>query len=555
MKAHPFLNIFLPLWVLLAVWQAYFTQLIPDEAYYWVYAQNLAWGYFDHPPMIACMIKAGTLLFNNEWGVRCIITLFSTGTLWLIYKIVEPENEWLFMAIIISIAPLHLLLNFAVPDVPLLFFAALFFFALKRYLQTDGKSMSLLLLIAITGMLYSKYHAVLIIFFTLLAAPRIFRYPSFYFILFATVAYYMPHILWQFNHDLRSVKYHLAERNESSFSLQNSIDYLVGQLVMLGPLAALPLLYSAFKYKIQDAWERVLLFNLAGFLFFFLLMSYRGHIEPNWTVTCWVPLIYLSYNFLQTKTGYWKWLKPISIISLTAVIIMKILLMAPFTYAALPAYNQFHKWRKWAADIKSCAKDKPVIFLNSYQMASEYMFYAHGISFSHNIPYVRGNQFDFWHYEDSILGRNAMMILPGPVTKGDSSVLAGSDILRYKWLTEYWGFGKIRLLALDKPLVMKAGEKYQIRVLAKNLYEDKTVIEKLISFSPDICYLFVKPATFMNPASGGVKLSDANKNDTIALKVTAPAAPGRYALYFSFDNSYKMLGATNSDRMMVNVVQ
>ena len=37
--------------------QAHFTELIFDEAYYWHYAQNMAWGYFDHPPMVALMIK------------------------------------------------------------------------------------------------------------------------------------------------------------------------------------------------------------------------------------------------------------------------------------------------------------------------------------------------------------------------------------------------------------------------------------------------------------------------------------------------------------------
>ena len=33
--------------------QASITELIYDEAYYWYYAQNLSWGYFDHPSMVA----------------------------------------------------------------------------------------------------------------------------------------------------------------------------------------------------------------------------------------------------------------------------------------------------------------------------------------------------------------------------------------------------------------------------------------------------------------------------------------------------------------------
>src|SRR5262245_15833853 len=47
------------------------TPLAFDEAYYWQWSKNLAWGYYDHPPMIAFMIRAGTELFGDtSLGVR-----------------------------------------------------------------------------------------------------------------------------------------------------------------------------------------------------------------------------------------------------------------------------------------------------------------------------------------------------------------------------------------------------------------------------------------------------------------------------------------------------
>ncbi|HEX7977795.1 MAG TPA: hypothetical protein VF461_04290, partial [Gemmatimonadaceae bacterium] len=36
--------------------------LFPDETYYWDWSRRLAGGYFDHPPMIAVLIRAGTAL-------------------------------------------------------------------------------------------------------------------------------------------------------------------------------------------------------------------------------------------------------------------------------------------------------------------------------------------------------------------------------------------------------------------------------------------------------------------------------------------------------------
>jgi len=45
--------------------------LLPQEAYYWNYAQHPAFGYLDHPPMVAWLIKFGTLMFkHSEFGVR-----------------------------------------------------------------------------------------------------------------------------------------------------------------------------------------------------------------------------------------------------------------------------------------------------------------------------------------------------------------------------------------------------------------------------------------------------------------------------------------------------
>src|SRR5262249_48238337 len=40
--------------------------LIPEEAYYWNYAQHLDWGYLDHPPMVAWLIWLSTAIFGKS---------------------------------------------------------------------------------------------------------------------------------------------------------------------------------------------------------------------------------------------------------------------------------------------------------------------------------------------------------------------------------------------------------------------------------------------------------------------------------------------------------
>jgi dolichol-phosphate mannosyltransferase len=46
-------------------------ELLPEEAYYWNYSRHLDIGYLDHPPMVAWLIRLGTMVFGqNEFGVR-----------------------------------------------------------------------------------------------------------------------------------------------------------------------------------------------------------------------------------------------------------------------------------------------------------------------------------------------------------------------------------------------------------------------------------------------------------------------------------------------------
>lgn len=59
--------LFYGLWLLLGLLQAGLTELQDDEAYYWVFSRHLDWGYFDHPPMTALLVKAGYAIFPMNW--------------------------------------------------------------------------------------------------------------------------------------------------------------------------------------------------------------------------------------------------------------------------------------------------------------------------------------------------------------------------------------------------------------------------------------------------------------------------------------------------------
>jgi len=127
-------------WFLINLLQAIFTEVFNDEAYYFMYGKYLAWGYFDHPPMIALMIRISSLFFTGLLGIRLMTVLMQLGTLYLTWKVLEgrdnePNQPLLFFIIASSLWMFSAYGFISTPDAPLLFFTALFLFSYKTYLK------------------------------------------------------------------------------------------------------------------------------------------------------------------------------------------------------------------------------------------------------------------------------------------------------------------------------------------------------------------------------------------------------------------------------------
>jgi 4-amino-4-deoxy-L-arabinose transferase-like glycosyltransferase len=140
---NPF-TLFLSIWGILNLLQAGLTTLNNDEAYYWMYSKHLAWGFFDHPPMIALMIRIGYFFFHNELGVRLIVVLSQLLTLFIIWMVTDEEqrkkkeNALLFFMLVVIIPVFNIYGFIATPDAPLIFFSAIFLLVYKNYLDDES---------------------------------------------------------------------------------------------------------------------------------------------------------------------------------------------------------------------------------------------------------------------------------------------------------------------------------------------------------------------------------------------------------------------------------
>ena len=73
--------------VVLRLVAAAVTPLTFDEAYYWMWSKALAGGYYDHPPMVALVIRAGTdIAGDTAFGVRLVSILLALPMSWAVYR-------------------------------------------------------------------------------------------------------------------------------------------------------------------------------------------------------------------------------------------------------------------------------------------------------------------------------------------------------------------------------------------------------------------------------------------------------------------------------------
>lgn len=397
-------------WLLLNLFLGSLSGLLDDEAYYWVYSRFLDWGYFDHPPMIALMIKAGYALFPNPFGLRLVTILMSTATLVMIDLLLEKRNDKLFYAIAASMFVFQIGGVITVPDLPLLFFTALFFLVYKKFILTLSHLHTIMLSLVMALMLYSKYHGVLIIFFTLLSNPRLLTRWQTWLAALITTVLFMPHLWWQFTHGWPSVYYHLFERNASHYKFAFTSEYLLGQIALAGPLIGWLLLFAFFRKRPQDQMEKTLRYTTIGIYAVFLLASFKGRVEANWTVPAFIGLIVLAHQYLAEKPGLQKWVYRLLWPTLALIMVVRVYMMADVVPAKWLKKDEFHQLKYWAAAIKDSAHGLPVVFLDSYQKPSQYWFWSNDTSYGLNTARYRRNNYNFWPLEKRLQGKRVYAV-------------------------------------------------------------------------------------------------------------------------------------------------
>jgi hypothetical protein len=280
--------------LLAAAW----TPLTFDEAYYWIWSKHLAGGYYDHPPMVALVIRAGTSIAGDtEFGVRLVSILLALPMSFAVFR----SAELLFGSMRVA-ASATILLNVTLmasvgttiitPDSPLLLAASFVLFFLAKLLETGRGTWWLAVGAAVGFGLLSKYTALFFgpaILIWLLVVPKQRHWllsPWPYLGGIVAAAMFMPVILWNAEHQWVSFIKQIGRARIEDFNPKFIAELVPIQFIFATPPVAIlgaMGLYALHMRKTGTMSARVLVEVMFWIItLYFVWHSLHARVEANW---------------------------------------------------------------------------------------------------------------------------------------------------------------------------------------------------------------------------------------------------------------------------------
>ena len=426
-----------------------------DEAHYALYAQHLAWSYFDHPPLVGWIQWPLVALTSSEGIIRLIPELLWALSCYLVYQVSIEAHHFIrgrnagyltsvlpsanlcgLMAVLLVIAApmLHILAIGLLPDTLLAPLSLGLMLMGLRWLSRDQFSMSDWI---ITGILLglaglSKYTAAftaLAFLFVFLSAPRKPWITKLGFWLAASIALLLitPVLYWNWVNDWISFKYQLAHGSGGVWLWRRLGAYIGIQLLVFGPLFIL----GSFVF-LKDCMHttKLSLLALLGFFLipFVIFVSLAGGGGlPHWTSPAWFCLAPFAGIGLAKAwaTQHRLWIRILFFIQIALCCI-------GFGYVLSGGINStsiksnpiadLYGWKvagQKAADLSKAIKADGIAVQN-WTLGSRAAWYA-----SPTPVFVldqRQDQFDLW-FGDLPIGANVLLInwsgMSHPIPVGD----------------------------------------------------------------------------------------------------------------------------------------
>jgi dolichol-phosphate mannosyltransferase len=424
--------------------------LMPQESYYWLYAEHLDYGYLDHPPMVAWLIWASTrLIGQEELAVRLPALLCWCVTAVFIYRTTQQRSgktAGLVAVMLVSILPVYAMMGMmTTPDSPLVAcWAGCLYFLRRALLEQKSKAWLGAGLCLGLGLL-SKYTIALLLPSTalfLLIDPRarswiLRREP--YIALVVAALIFSPVIIWNANHYWASFNFQGSRRwtGESDFSLHT----LLGAVfVLLSPIGVwwMIRILAGRVHSWQGNGQRSAL-EVSELLFarifvlvplaVFVLHSLRNNTHLNWTGPIWLAAIpLLSTSIVAQSERVRDWIHWTGLRSWrVATAILLVIYSGWFTYMGTESpkisisagMGMPVAWEEMAAQVdaiqEEIGEEAMIVGMDRYKISSSMAFYhpdqewLDWVSASHLFG-QESVMWKYWEPTEHSLGKKVIMI-------------------------------------------------------------------------------------------------------------------------------------------------
>jgi dolichol-phosphate mannosyltransferase len=283
-------------------------EMMPEEAYYWSYSRHLDFGYLDHPPMVAWLIRLGTDLFGQtEFGVRAGALCCGAITSVFVYKLARNlfgEASALAALLLVQTLPYFFLSGFLMtPDAPLAAaWAASLYFLERALIGNQPRAWWLMGICLGVGMI-SKYSIAILGPVTMAFMMRDpdsrhwLRRKEPYVAAVLALALFSPVLVWNAQHEWASFAFQTSRRiaEAPQFALHKLIGSIIVLITPTGLLAAVGVLWTwpGGREGLAGAARRRRLFTLAILvpLSVFAAFSLRHEVKLDWTGPLWIAAL------------------------------------------------------------------------------------------------------------------------------------------------------------------------------------------------------------------------------------------------------------------------
>jgi len=302
--------------------------MMPQDAYYSLYAHHLDWSYFDHPGMVAYLLFLFEWIFgHNLWSIKLMDWTVSSLGLWFFYLLASQilsKKRALVAAFIWSSSLILSVLSLnTTPDVPLILFWTLALYSAHKALYQGSKVHWWLTGIWMGMAFQSKYTALLLplgLLALLIIDPTLriqLKRKEFYLSILIALVIASPIYLWNAAHDFASFGFQTTERG-SSFGLSKKSFGLLGgflgsQMLVIYPVVFLSMLSlcgvwlkKLWRHKRFPAGNQLFLavFFVPTFLGFTLISPFYW-VKINWLIPGFIGGILAISMFYKSRWLPW----------------------------------------------------------------------------------------------------------------------------------------------------------------------------------------------------------------------------------------------------------